>query len=77
VRVGRVAVVNVAGNEDVMNTIALSERAEPLDGGESRLPQRLLFGAELLEDFADLPVGRVNDSHDGSSFLDVATGWAA
>ena len=42
VRVGSLAVVNVAGDEDVVNAIALGVRAEPLDGGKTRLPQRLL-----------------------------------
>ena len=35
------------------------------------------LGAELLEDLADLPVGRMNDSHDGSLSFDVATALAA
>jgi hypothetical protein len=50
-RVGGLAVVNVAGDEDVRNAVVFGVRAEPLDDGKARLPQRLLFGAELLEDF--------------------------
>ena len=61
VRVGSLAVVNVAGDEDVVNAIALGVRAEALDGGKTRLPQRLFLGAELLEDLADLPVGGMNE----------------
>ena len=38
--------------------------AEPLDGGKTRLPQRLFLGAELLEDLADLPIGGMNEFHD-------------
>ena len=63
VRVGSLAVVNVAGDEDVMNAIALGVRAESLDGRETRLPQRLFLGAELFEDLADLPIGGMNESH--------------
>ena len=76
VRVGSLAVVNVAGNEDVVNAIARGVCTEALDGGKTRVPQRLFLGAELLEDLADLPVGGMNDLHDDFLSFDVATGSA-
>ena len=59
-----------------MNAIALGVRTEALDGGKTRLPQRLFLGVELLEDLADLPVGGMNNTHDDSLSFDVATGSA-
>ena len=55
----------------------LEDGNKALDGGKTCLPQRLFLGAELLEDLADLPVGRMNDSHDDSLPFDVATALAA
>src|SRR5262249_1889203 len=73
-RIGRVAVVNVPRNEDVPNALAFGMRTKTLDRRKPRLPQRLFFGAELLEDLADLPIGGMDDSHDVPSSPDVATG---
>jgi hypothetical protein len=36
---------------------------ETFDRGEARLLERLFLAGELLEHLADLPIGRVNDSH--------------
>ena len=65
-RIGSLAVLNVAGNKNVMNAVALGNRAKTFDGRETRLPQRFFLGAEFLEDLADLPVGGMNEPHDVS-----------
>src|SRR5262249_40009666 len=62
-RIGSLAVVDVARNENVLHAVTLGMLAETLNGSKSSLSQRLFFGAELLEHFADLPVGGMNESH--------------
>ncbi|MCP1728871.1 MULTISPECIES: hypothetical protein [Bradyrhizobium] len=39
----RLAVVDIAGDQDVPHTVASRVNAEAFDGGEARLPQRLLL----------------------------------
>jgi hypothetical protein len=62
VRVGSLAVVDISCDENVPHAVTLCVLAEPLDGGEARLPQCLFLCAKLLEDLADLPVGGMYDS---------------
>src|SRR5258708_4092050 len=59
----RLVVVDIASDQNVSGAIRSGEVAETFDRNETRLTQSLFLGAKLFEDFSDLPVGLLNESH--------------
>jgi hypothetical protein len=62
-RAGSLVVVNIASDQHVPDVMRDRRLPEALDRRKSRLTKGLLIGAELLEDFPDLPVRRMKKSN--------------
>ena len=70
----RLAVVDVAGDEDVRGPLRQRQPADRLDRIEPRPLQHRLAVAELPERLADLPVGGMDEAHGGRGSVSSGSG---